>query len=298
MRDPGPTIVRTIIVNRQPNGLVVTDDASNKDSPTLKKPTDQVIRFIPEQPSNRPTITVKSIDISQARRHEVARPWLHSSIIQNPARPREFDFEAKPSSVPVRSTSRLPSLASDESKSERFAKWNSRVSNTQLQPVDFLLANSDFGFGFEKGIAMERKRILATDAAISSYPDTSCLDSARVLGIEPEIAGNPLSFGAMLLGTRQSKSRDPEKDIILRQNSDDESFVDLVSGRYWMGNHPGVATARETWKNMVRSASESPVGQALLATLSTIAVQQPDINAFGTKSAWELVTKPVQNSPL
>ncbi len=292
MRDPGPTIVWTVVVNRQPNGLVFNEEITKKESPTPDKSTGKTIDSSPSPQSIRPTIAVRTIDISQARRHEVARPWLQSSIIQNPASGRpEFVFEKKSAADSMRSQSPLPSSATSESKLDRNARWNTSVSNTQLKPVDFLLANSDFDI--ENGVALERKRILAMDAVISSYPVI-----ARMHGFEAEIAGNPLSFGAMLFGMRQAKSRDSEKDRILRKNSDDESLVALVSQLRWVEKHPRVASTRESWKNMVRSASESTVGQALLATLSTMAVQQREINAFGTKTAWEFVTIPAQNSPV
>ncbi len=292
MRDPGPTVFWTVVVNRQPNGLVFNEEITKKESPTPDESTRKTIDSNPVPQSIRPTIAVRTIDIAQARRHEVARPWLQSSIIQNPANSRpEFVFEKKSSAVSIQSHSPLPSPATNESKLERNTRWNARVSNTQLQPVDFLLAKSDIGI--EKGIALERKRILATDAVISSYPDI-----AKMHGIEPEIAGNPLGLGAMLFGKRQAKTVDSEKYRILRQNSDDESLAAMVSQLRFAEKHLKVASTRESWKNMVRSASESTAGQALLATLSTMAGQQREINAFGTKTAWEFVTKPAQNSPV
>ena len=63
-----------------------------------------------------------------------------------------------------------------------------------------------------------------------------------------------------------------------------------------LAQYPPANANRDTWKSLVRTASESAAGQAFLATLSTIAAQQKEISDFGSKSAWEYVTRPKQSN--
>ncbi len=69
-------------------------------------------------------------------------------------------------------------------------------------------------------------------------------------------------------GQGQSKSKDSAKSRICSADSDEESLVELVAELIRLRN-PSLAMIGESWKDVVRSASETTAGQALLSRYET-----------------------------
>jgi hypothetical protein len=304
--DPGPTITRTIILNRQAEGLVLQEQPTKQIGPTKPEPMERLgsdgsispnsaptLAPASIQPSlaktSRSTVAIKTIDISQVRRHDVARPWLHSSLIQNTARPRDFGFEKKPTIVTAGTATAPPAQPTIASKSEKSARWNSRVSATRLQPVEFLLAPSDLET--EKVAVQQGKPLIATDIAMSGFAGAGRIDRLENDIFLAWLSANELGIQAGSLSSEESNSQSAP----VRHGSE-AWFLEATAEMQGLAQYPPANANRDTLKSLVRKASESLTGQAFLATLSTIAVQQKESSDFGSKSAWEYVTRPKQSS--
>ncbi len=298
MRDPGATLVKTIVVNRAASGLSVSQENSRIESatnegsataalpeaPTIAAPTENSS----EQQQSRSVVTLKTIDISMARRNETSRPWMRSSTIPNPANQQESGSKRTASeSAPDAVTS----IVKTEAESNKPTRRELRVPGTQLQPVEFLLAKSTVD---EEGVMEgDMERILATDRVFRAYSDE---ESVRTL----QYWGEAGPFPSSLLQFEQPTSKwlTAKNDPILEQDLNEIALLSQLANLYFTPIHGGVASNKESWKNVLRSASESTAGQAMLASLTTLAVQLREISTFGTKSAWEFVPKTTPNSPL
>jgi hypothetical protein len=300
MRDPGATLVKTIVVNRAASGLVVSEDNSRIESTvkegaaTAEKPettstaTTTTTSDSSDQKPRRTVVTLKTVDISMARRTETSRPWIRSMTIPNPFDRRESEWKRTDSeSVPIASTSSVKLRA----ESNKPMRRELRVPGTQLQPVDFLLAKSTDDT--LEGEQVTPERILAIDRAISEYSDSQSLETLHNWDDTGWFDRNFLEFDQP---TSIPHLTDSEQ-VLVRGLIGNTMQLQL-SNLYFLSIHNGIASNKESWKNAVRSASESTAGQAMLAGLTTVAVQHRDINAFGTKSAWEFVTKTAQSSPV
>ncbi len=301
--DPGPTITRTIIVNRQAEGLVLEVQPTKQFGPAKPDSSEPLVSVSSSNGPNstptsapasgqttvtkpfRPTVTIKTIDISQVRRNDVARPWLRSTVIQNPARQHDFGFAKKTTIVTSSSTTPVPSQPNGASRSEKSARWNSRVSATRLQPVEFLLAHRDLET--EKVAVLEGKPTVATDVAMSSYSDASRIDR-----LENEVFTDWLNASELGIQTTSKRSEESSSPSTSAIHGSEAWLLAMATEMQRLAQYPPANANRDSWKSLVRSASESAAGQAFLATLSTIAVQQKEMNAFGSKSAWEYVNRP------
>ena len=299
--DPGPTITRTIIVIRQPEGLILREEPAKQPELTELAVSNSSVgpRTAPRLAQNsnpssvtktgRPNVTISTIDIFQVRRSEVARPWLRSTVIPNPARQLDFGFEKMSPSVASSSIALPPSQSAVESKQERNTKWDTRVSATRLQPVEFLLTTRDLKI--EKTANAEKKPVIATDVAMSSYSADRGVDV-----VADEFFSDPISANGLRASVGPGCSVGSGNYGVSQESGSEAWLMAVVSEMQRLGQYPRVATNRESWKNLVRSASQSTAGQALLATVSTIASQQRELNAFGSKSAWEFVIRPAKSS--
>ena len=298
LQDPGATLVKTIVVNRSATGVSVSTEDSRSESianddteltdATDAKTTNASTSDSDEQKQGRSVVTLKTIDISLARRHETSRPWLRSSNIPNPTRQRESDFTDTTSKVmAIVSTSSTTSNA--ESALPRRREM--RVPGTMLQPVEFLLAESVVDLDGET--AMDTERIRATDQAMSYFAENAGTEILKDWGESSliPVSLSPLNDAVsnpLVLANNRMPDWGRNNETMLAQLR----YLVLIS------IHSGVASNKESWKNVVRSATESGVGQAMLATLASLAVQHRDMNAFGTKSAWEFVTKSAETRPV
>lgn len=304
--DPGPTITRTIIVNRQSEGLVIEEQPTKQFGPLKPEPTERQVSDsslnansdLTSAPASsqtsvtkpsRPSVTIKTIDISQVRRQDTARPWLRSTVVQTPARQRDFGFEKKPTIVTASATTPPLSQPTSASKSEKSARWNSRVSATRLQPVEFLLASRDLET--EKVAVLEEKPPIATDVAMSSYSDVSRIDCLENEFFLDWLSAIGLGIQAGSLSSEESSGQSPSA-----RHGSEAWFLAMTTEMQRLAQYPPANANRDTWKSLVRSASESAAGQAILATLLTISMQQKEMTAFDSKSAWEYVTKAHQSS--
>jgi hypothetical protein len=298
LRDPGATLVKTIVVNRAASGVsvsressriesVANDGASDADT-TDSGATNTTTVTSEEQKQSRSVVTLKTIDISLARRNETSRPWLRSSSIPNPARQRESELTV--------TTSRATEIASTpftalDAESNKPTRRELHVPGTQLQPVEFLLAESVIDH--DDVTAMDTDRIQAIDQAMSCFAENAGAEISKAWG---ESRLEPVSL---------SPSDDPfSKPLPLADNQiatwerSNKTILSQLEDLVFISIHSGVASRKESWKNAVRSASESVAGQAMLASLTSLAVQHRDMNAFGTKSAWEFVTKSTGPRPV
>ena len=305
--DPGPTITRTIIVNRQAEGLVLQEQPTKQFGPAKPDSSELLVSVSSSNGPNstptsapassqtsvtrptRPSVTTKTIDISQVRRNDVARPWLRSTVVQNPARQHDYGFAKKTTIATSSSTTALPTQPASVSKSEKSAKWSSRASATRLQPVEFLLAPRDLET--EKNVVLEGKPAIATDVAISSYSDANRIDR-----LESEVFMDWLDASGLGIQTAAKRSEQSSSTRTSAIHGSEGWLLAMATEIQRLAQYPPTNSNRDSWKSLVRSASESAAGQALLATLSTISVQQKEINAFGSKSAWEYVTRPKLSS--
>lgn len=300
---PGPTITRTIIVNRQAEGLVLQEQPTKQFGPSKPDSSERLVSVSSSDGPNstpasapassqtsvtratRPTVTIRTIDISQMRRNDAARPWLRSTVIQNPARQHDFGFAKKTTIATANSTAPVPNQPNGASRPEKSARWSSRVSATRLQPVEFLLAPHELEA--EKVAVLDGKPAIATDIAMTSYSDASPIDR---LGDEVFIDWlNASGLGIQTASTHSEESRKPSTSAI---HGSEAWLMAMATEMQRIAHYPPANANRDSWKSLVRSASESAAGQAFLATLSTIAVQQKEMNGFDSKSAWEFVTRP------
>ena len=160
-----------------------------------------------------------------------------------------------------------------------------------LQPVEFLLAESVVDLDGET--AMDTERIRATDQAMSYFAENAGTEILKDWGESSliPVSLSPLNdtvSNPLVLANNRMPDWGRNNETMLAQLR----YLVLIS------IHSGVASNKESWKNVVRSATESGVGQAMLATLASLAVQHRDMNAFGTKSAWEFVTKSAETRPV
>jgi hypothetical protein len=178
-----------------------------------------------------------------------------------------------------------------DAESKKPTRRELHVPGTQLQPLEFLLAESVIDH--DDVTAMDTDRIQAIDQAMSCFAENEGTEISKAWGeskLEPASLSplkGPLSKPLSLADTQLS-TWDRDNKTILAQ-LEDMVFISIYSG---------VASKKESWKNAVRSASESVAGQAMLASLTSLAVQHRDLNAFGTKSAWEFVTKSTGPRPV
>jgi hypothetical protein len=298
LRDPGATLVKTIVVNRATNGISVSTENSRIESvsndetgdadATDSRTTNTSTAASEEQKQSRSVVTLKTIDISLARRNESSRPWLRSSSIPNPARKRESELtEATSGAMAIASSASTMS----DSESTKPSRRELSVPGTMLQPVEFLLADSNID---HDGLTdLDTENIWAIDQAMSYFAEnegteiSKAWDESKLEPVSLSPSNDPVSKPLFLANNRIS-AWDRNKQTMLAQ------LEDLV----FLSIHSGVASNKESWKNVVRSASESVAGQAMLASLTSLAVQHRDMNAFGTKSAWEFVTKSAGSRPV
>ena len=299
MREPGATLVKTIVVNRATSGLSVSENNSRIESTTkdgaatAEKPeTTSTSTTTPtsdssDQKTRRTVVTLKTVDISMARRTETSRPWIRTLTIPNPADRRESELKRTDSeTVPAASTSSVKLRA----ESNRPTRRELRIPGTQLQPVEFLLAKSSIDTVEGEQLTMER--ILAIDRAISEYSDNP---SVETLPNWNDTERFHLNFFESDQPTSIPLSTESDRDFVRDRN--ENTTQKQLAKLYFLPIHRGIASNKESWQNAVLSASDSTAGQAMLASLTTMAVQHRDTNAFGTKSAWEFVTKAAPNSP-
>ena len=298
MRDPGATLVKTIIVNRAATGLLVSEEngrivATSNDMPATAELPETMPTVSPkedssEQKPSRSVVTLKTIDISMVRRSEPARAWMRSSTIANPAIQRESDARRTASEgAPIASTTFGKSAAESSKPSRRELS----VPGTHLQPVEFLLAKN--ASDEDSANEMNAARILATDRAISDYSDSDPAENAKkweAMGLFPatSMQSEPFALNWLLA----------DREGVLDQQANADSWIEPRANPYLNPSPGGIVLTRESWTNALRNASESAAGQAMLVSLTTLAVQHKDINVFGTKTAWEFVTKANQNSPV
>ncbi len=294
MRDPGATLVKTIVVNRAASGLTVSaenrriEPATNGGTAILALPEKASIAAPTEnsleQKLVRSVVTQKTIDISLARRNEIPRPWIRSSSIPNPATLRESGAKRTDSE-----SARFASMSAVKTDVDgnKPTRRELRVAGTQLQPVEFLLAKSDFGEEQAKGLDAER--ILATDRAFHDYADEESIENLPNWG---ETGLNPDS----LLQSDRLLSKWPllPRDASSALDRNEIEMLSQLAALHFTPIHGGVAFNKESWKNVLRTASESTAGQTMLASFTTLAVQYREINTLGSKSAWEFVTKTTQ----
>ncbi len=298
MRDPGATLVKTIIVNRAATGLLVSEEngsieATSNDMPATAELPETTSTVSPkedssEQKPSRSVVTLKTIDISMVRRNEPARAWMRSSTIANPAIQRESESKQTASDAAVIALATSGKLAAESSKPNRREL---RVPGTHLQPVEFLLAKS--ACDEDSADQMNAERILATDRAISDYSDSDPAENAKKWEAMR-------LFPATSMQSERSASNWllAEREGVLDQHAIADSWIEPRANPYLNPIPGSIVLTRESWTNALRNASESAAGQAMLASLTTLAVQHRDINVFGTKTAWEFVTKTNQNSPV
>lgn len=302
--DPGPIITRTIVVNRQADGLVLEEQPTKQFGPAKPDSSELLVSVSSSNGPNttptsapassqtsvtkptRPTVTIKTIDISQMRRNDAARPWLRSTVIQNPARQHDFGFAKKTTIATSNSTTPVPNGAS---RPEKSARWNSRVSATRLQPVELLLAPHELEA--EKVAVLDGKPAIATDVAMSSYSDASLIDR-----LGDEVFIDWLNASGLGIQTASTRSEEPSKSSTSAIHGSEAWLMAMATEMQRIAHYPPANANRDSWKSLVRSASESAAGQAFLATLSTIAVQHKEMNGFDSKSAWEFVTRPKLSS--
>lgn len=298
LRDPGATLVKTIVVNRAASGVSVSTENSRSESiandgtedtdATDAKTTNASTATSDGQKQSRLVVTLKTIDISLARRHETSRPWLRSTNIPNPARQRESELTGTTSrAMAIASTT---SSASD-AESALPRRREMRVPGTKLQPVEFLLADSIVDL--DGVTTMDTERIRATDQAMSYFAENAGTEILKDWGESRFI---PVSLSP--LNDAVSKPLHLADNRMSVWGRNNETMLAQLKYLVLISIHSGVASNKECWKNVVRSATESGVGQAMLATLTSLAVQHRDMNAFGTKSAWEFVTKSAETRPV
>ena len=286
MRDPGATLVTTIMVNRAPNGVMVAagndraessakDEAANMNGHEASTATSQTDDAAEQR---RSVVTLKTIDISMIRRNEPSRPWMRSASIPNPTAQR--DSVLKHTASESATVASAPHVKS-EAESNKPTRRELRVPGTKLQPVEFHLAAS---IGDHDDLnAMDADQIREIDQAISYYSENDSFETWRETGL----------FPASFLTSNKSVSG-PHLEVENQTSDlyrDGKSMLAQLTDLYFSPMQGVVASHKETWKNAVRTASESVAGQAMLASLTTLAVHHRDINAFGTKSAWEFVIK-------
>ncbi|MCY2982728.1 MAG: hypothetical protein NTY15_03730 [Planctomycetota bacterium] len=298
MRDPGATLVKTIVVNRATNGIFVATENSRIESvandgigdadATDSRTTDAPPATSDEQKQSRSVVTLKTIDISLARRNEVSRPWLRSSSIPNPVRQRESDLiETASRAMTIVST---PPTKSD-AESNKPTRRELRVPGTKLQPVEFILAESIIDLDGVR--PRDRDRIRATDQAISDYTENEWTESSQAWG-----QSGLMQMSLIELNDPVSKPLFLADNRISAWDRSNKTMLAQLEDWYFLSIHSGFASNKESWKNAVRSASESVVGQAMLASLTSLAVPHRDMNAFGTKTAWDFVTKSAGTRPV
>ena len=295
LRDPGPTVIKTIVVNRIADGLAVSESTSSqpaqesKGQPETPAPNISTQDATPSRPS-RSTINLKTIDISQSRRSDTNRSWIRSSAIPNSSHPKDFGFQAKPTSAASHARLNAPASPADiESNAKPQRKAGTQNAGTKLVPVEFLLSKNlndlDRTYSMHE---QNGQHGMATDQAIREFME----ESENPLELDPLEQLRDLG----LLAASRVQSDDTAKTgtaVRIDDSSNDWSNAAIL---YMQGVQLGVASNQESWKRMLRTASESAAGQMVLASLSALVAQKGEANAFGSKSAWEFVNKPPKNS--